>query len=142
MTNTRSSLPSAWQNLAEINLSGQPGADRLARNYVASAVRPLNLSPADLERLKTAITEAVLKAIEHGHHYRFNLPVSIRLRVSYRALAGQVTDRGNTPDLTAKVSVHESSRGWGFFLIERIVDDTQTADEDMHHSIELFLYRE
>ena len=138
-----------WQILAEFNLPGQSGADRLARDYVATAVQPLNLSPADLERLKTAVAEAVLNAIEHGNRYRSELSVSIRLRVSDKVVAVQITDHGDapipdseTPDLTTKVSEQESFRGWGFFLIERMMDDVQITGEGTHHRIELFLYLE
>jgi len=149
MTNAHPSSQSAWQTLAEFNLSSQLGADRLARDDVAAAVRPLNLSPADLERLKTAVAEAVLNAIEHGNRYRSDLPVTIRFRVSYMAVAVQITDQGNvpirdpeTPDLSAKVSEQGPPQGWGFFLIERMVDDIQIISNGIHHSIELFLYLE
>jgi len=145
MTNTQTSLPSAWQMLAEINLPGQAGADRLARNYLASAVHPLNLSPADLERLKTAVAEAVLTAFEPGNRYPANSADSIRLRVSCKAAIIQITDQQTTSipdDLAAKISEQEPFQGWGFFLIERVVDGHQRSGEDKYHSIELFLYPE
>jgi anti-sigma regulatory factor (Ser/Thr protein kinase) len=145
MTNTHPSLPSAWQMLAEITLPGQAGADRLARNHVASAVRPLNLSPVDLERLETAVAEAVLKIIERGSRYPAKPAVSIQLRVSYKASAIQITNQETvsiSDDLTTKMTAQEPFQGWGFFLIERMVDNAQIAGDAVQHSIQLFLYRE
>jgi anti-sigma regulatory factor (Ser/Thr protein kinase) len=95
--------------------------------------------------LKVAIAEAVLKVIESGNRYPSNLPVSIRLRVSYRTLTMQSTDQENVsiPDeLTVNISAQEPFQGWGFFLLERRVDDIQIVGDAAQHSIELFLYRE
>lgn len=138
-----------WQTLANFNLPSQPGSDRLAREQVAAAVHSLNLSADDLERLKTAVAEATLNAIEHGNHYRPDLPVTIRVQASEKAIAVHVTDRGEgdiltpaAPNLGAKVSGREPPRGWGFFLIQRMVDDVQISVDESHHTIELFLYLE
>ncbi len=130
-------------------LPGQPGSDRQARERVAAAVEPLKLPPAYLERLKTAVTEATLNAIEHGNRNRSDLPVTIRVLVSERALAVQITDQGNEPippraepDVASKVAGQEPPRGWGLFLIERMVDDVQITADEAHHTVELFLYLE
>lgn len=130
-------------------LPSQPGSDRQAREQVAAAVGSLKLPPAYLERLKTAVTEATLNAIEHGNRNRSDLPVTIRVLVSERALAVQITDRGNEPipsltepDLASKVAGQEPGRGWGLFLIQRMVDDVQITADEAHHTVELFLYLE
>jgi len=142
MTNTQPPSSSLWQILTEINLAGQPGIDQVAWDHVAGVVRSLQLAPADLERLKTAIAETMLKAIKRGRHYRSDLPVSIQLRISYKTLARPTTNHKDMPDLTANTSAQESLRGWGFFLVERMVDDIQIRGKNTHNSIELFLYRE
>ena len=142
MSKTQPSLPSVWQTLAEINLADHPGVDQLASDQTVTVVRSLNLSPVDLDRLQMAVAEAVLKAIEPNNHYPSDFPASIRLRVFYRTLAGPITKPEPTLSLTTNERNRESSRGWGFFLTERIVDDTQTAGEMRFYSIELFLYRE
>jgi hypothetical protein len=60
-----------------------------------------------------------------------------------------ITDQGGgpisppePPDLAAKVSGQQRPRGWGFFLIEKMVDDVQISGDGAHHTIELFLYLE
>ena len=45
----------------------------------ARAVANLGLAPARLERLKTAVAEATMNAMEHGNEYRPDRPVSIRV---------------------------------------------------------------
>ena len=144
-----SAKPSSWQTLSEFSLPSQAGSDRLARDLVALALQSLNLPPSVLERLKTAVAEATLNAIEHGNRYRPDLPVSVRVQLSEKAVTVQVIDQGTnpistseTPDITAKVSGQEPPRGWGFFLIERMVDDIQISSDSAHHTIELFLYLE
>lgn len=141
--------PLNWQTLADFTLPSQPGSDRQAREQVAVAVESLKLPPAYLERLKTAVTEATLNAIEHGNRNRSDLPVTIRVLVSEKALAVQITDQGHEPipplaepDLVSKVAGQEPTRGWGLFLIERMVDDVQIIADEAHHTVELFLYLE
>ena len=149
MLNAQSSPKPTWETLVEFDLPSQPGTPQLTREYVAAAVHALNLSPADLERLKTLVANAVLNAIESNNRCQPDLPPFIRVRVSARTVAGHNADQKDAPfpdsgrpHLTAIVSEPEPARGWGFFLIERLVNDTQFTGEGRHHSIELFLYLE
>ncbi len=56
----------AETTLLEFELPGVPGNERVAMDRVAEAVGPLGLHPARLERLKTAVSEATMNAIEYG----------------------------------------------------------------------------
>lgn len=139
-----------WQSLAEFKLPSELSSECLALEKVSAAVRAFNLPTIYLERLKTAVAEATLNAIEHGNRYRSDAPVVIRVLASEKALLVRVTDQGNggpiaraeVPDLAAKVAGRQSPRGWGFFLIEKLVDDLRVTIDDAHHTIELFLYLE
>lgn len=134
-----------WQTLAEFALPSQPDSDRQARAQVAEAVRPLSLPAVHLERLKTAVAEATLNAAEHGNRYQSALPVVIRVLVSEKSLPVRVADQGSypiPPNLAAKLAGQQAPRGWGFFLIEKMVDDLHMMGDEAHHTIELFLYFE
>ena len=141
-----------WEALADFELPSEVGNEREAMRRVAEAVQPLNLPPERIERLKTAVAEATLNAIEHGNRYQADLPVAIRIvkSKSDEALAVSVTDYGTSgplpervePDLDAKLAGRQSPRGWGFFLIEKMVDGVRVTSDDAHHTIELFLYTE
>jgi serine/threonine-protein kinase RsbW len=141
---------SRWQTLSEFTLPGEPGNDRVAAEKVAEAIRQLPMSPTRLERLKTAVGEAALNALEHGSHFQHELPVAIRVRASAEAIkvditdfvADQIPDHTAPPDLEAKLRGEQSPRGWGFFLIEHMVDAVQITNQPRQHTIELFLYLE
>jgi anti-sigma regulatory factor (Ser/Thr protein kinase) len=98
-----------------------------------------------MERLKTAVAEATMNAMEHGNHYQPELPVKIRVARNNDELTVFVTDQGGnalltespTPDLQAKLSGEQSPRGWGLFLIKAMVDDLRVHTTDTEHSIEL-----
>ena len=139
-----------WRNLAEFTLPSQPGNERLAMTEVAHAVSDLDIDQARLERLKTAVAEATMNAMEHGNHYHPDQPVFIRVLASDTALSVQITDQGGnqpipsstTPDLDAKLAGLQTPRGWGLFLIKNMVDDLHVTSDGAHHTVELVLYLE
>ena len=65
--------------LAEFELPSAPGNERQAIERVEEAVADLGLESPRLERLKTAVAEATMNAMEHGNEYRADRPVSIRV---------------------------------------------------------------
>jgi len=143
----RSTAGTARPLQAEFSIPSRPGNERLAIEKVAEAVRDLSFSSARLEKLKTAVGEATMNAMEHGNQYREDLPVRIRLKASDKQLSVFITDQGGgqripeaaTPDLKAKLDGLQSPRGWGLFLIQNMVDDLQVTTDDKHHTVELIL---
>jgi anti-sigma regulatory factor (Ser/Thr protein kinase) len=129
----------AWQTLAAFSWPSEPGNERVAMAQVAEAVAGLGLPPARVERLKTAVAEATMNAMEHAHHFRPELEVDFEVRASSEVVEVRITDLGGArpippaevPDLDAKLAGRQSPRGWGLFLIEQMVDsmsvDTQGA---------------
>ena len=90
-----------------------------------------------------------MNAMEHGNHYRVELPVLVQVYTSERALAVRIADRGNppahpaeAPDLAAKLAGLQSPRGWGLFLIEKLVDELHIANENSLHTLELIMHLE
>jgi hypothetical protein len=45
------------------------------------------------------------------------------------------------PNLEAKLAGEQSPRGWGLFLIEKMVDAMRTSTDDQYHTIELEMSR-
>jgi serine phosphatase RsbU (regulator of sigma subunit)/anti-sigma regulatory factor (Ser/Thr protein kinase) len=131
-------IPPDAAPLLAFSVEGAIGNEREAMQRVAEAVAHLGLEPARLERLKTAVAEAVMNAIEYGSQGDPSVPVdvrvdvddaAIRVRVTDRALSGPVPD-AEMPDLDAKLEGRQKPRGWGLFLIRHMVDgmDVQAAD--------------
>ena len=63
---------------AEFSVQSAPGNERAAIDQVVAAVEGLPISPARLERLKTATAEATMNAMEHGNRYDPGCPVDDR----------------------------------------------------------------
>ena len=138
----------ARRTLAELSIPSEPGNERRAAEEVARAVSGLGLSENTLERLKTAVAEATLNAMEHGNHYRAELPVLIEVSTSEADLSIKITDEGSgpsafhseMPDIEAKLEGMQSLRGWGLFLIKNLVDDMNVTGDEHHHTVELILH--
>lgn len=145
----RKSERDACRTLSDFALPSEPGNERKAMELVAAAVRHLNMSPARLERLKTAVAEATMNAMEHGNKYRSALPVTVRVLTSTKDLFVLITDRGGgpiptpgaeAPDLEAKLEGLQSVRGWGLFLIRNMVDEMNVTTDAAHHTVELVMH--
>ena len=138
----------ARRTLAELSVPSEPGNERRAMEEVAGAVSGLGLPDRTLERLKTAVAEATMNAMEHGNHYRAELPVLIEVSASEAHLSVKITDEGSgppafdseTPDLEAKLEGVQTPRGWGLFLIKSMVDEMKVTGDKHHHTVELILH--
>jgi serine phosphatase RsbU (regulator of sigma subunit)/anti-sigma regulatory factor (Ser/Thr protein kinase) len=145
VTLRHSGAAAAAAAVTEFELASEQGNERIAIERVAAAVGGLDLPASRLERLKTAVGEAVMNAIEHGNRNRPELPVGVRVTVGGAAVTVRVTDQGGDrpipqperPDLEAKLAGEQSPRGWGLFLIERMVDELRTSADERQHAVEL-----
>jgi anti-sigma regulatory factor (Ser/Thr protein kinase) len=138
----------ARRTLAGLSVPSEPGNERRAMEEVAASVEGLGLPDRTLERLKTAVAEATMNAMEHGNHYRAELPVIIEVAASDAELSVKITDEGSgppafhseTPDLEAKLEGMQTPRGWGLFLIKSMVDEMNVTGDEHHHTVELILH--
>jgi serine phosphatase RsbU (regulator of sigma subunit)/anti-sigma regulatory factor (Ser/Thr protein kinase) len=136
--------------LLDLTLAGEAGNERQAMDLVADAVAPLALDTPRLERLKTAVSEAAMNAIEYGSRSDPHIPVRIAasvegpdlvVRISDRALSGHVGP-AEEPDLAAKLAGEQKPRGWGLFLIRHMVDEMDVATYDEGQTVTLTLHLE
>ena len=136
------------RRLAAFEVASEEGNERLAIDQVAEAVAGLGLDGSRLERLKTAVGEATMNAIEHGNSNRPELPVEVSVVADRTDVKVRITDQGGerplpeveTPDIEAKLAGLQTPRGWGLFLIENMVDELRTAVDEHHHTIELVMH--
>lgn len=145
---TRATPDPAWKLLAEFSVPNQSGRDHLAGERVNATLKEWSLSCANRERLKAAIAEAILNAVEPDHPQPERL-IRIRVLISEPAISGQETSQGQklipvpqASDPTSLISGQRLQRGWGFFLIHKTENREQTHPENGYYLIELFLYRE
>jgi serine phosphatase RsbU (regulator of sigma subunit)/anti-sigma regulatory factor (Ser/Thr protein kinase) len=140
----------APEELLAFTVQGAAGGERAATERVAAAVAGLGLDPARLERLKTAVAETVMNAVEYGSLGDPDVPVdvhveadaaSITVRVTDRAMSGPVRDV-EEPDLEAKLEGRQRPRGWGLFLIRHMVDAMEISSKDGLQTVTLTVVRD
>lgn len=138
-----------WKTLTTFSLPSEAGNEHEAMRRVSEAVKGLGLPTKRVDRLKTAVAEATMNATEHGNHFQAHVPVVVEVLASEQSVSIRVTDSGGgeplpdpeTPDLEAKLQGLQSPRGWGLFLISKMVDEVNVTSDTVHHTIELILQR-
>jgi anti-sigma regulatory factor (Ser/Thr protein kinase) len=129
----------------EFSLPSAEGNEREAMLRVGEVAAASGMAPARLERLKTAVAEATMNAMEHGNGFDADLAVDIAVARSDTSLRVRISDHGggreipaaDTPDLEAKLEGTQSPRGWGLFLISNMVDEVHTESDEHRHTLEL-----
>jgi anti-sigma regulatory factor (Ser/Thr protein kinase) len=117
---------------------------------VAEAVESLGLEPARLERLKTAVSETAMNAIEYGSQRDPAIPVHVRVERHPTDIQVRIADAGRggavpelaeaeVPDLDAKLAGLQKPRGWGLFLIQKMVDRVEIVHEGERQTVVLTL---
>jgi serine phosphatase RsbU (regulator of sigma subunit)/anti-sigma regulatory factor (Ser/Thr protein kinase) len=143
--------PDASQLVTAFSVPGEEGNERIAMDRVAAVAAGLGLGPARLERLKTAVSEAAMNAIEYGSQGRPEVPVDIVVettteavvvRITDRALSGDVPDDAEAPDIERKLAGEQKPRGWGLFLIKSMVDSMDVTTDGSTQTVTLTMARE
>ncbi len=153
MTRLARPVPGNPRRLDAFTLASEPGNERLALARVAGTVKDLGLSEARLERLKTAVAEATMNAIEHGNGNRAEIPVEVEVTQAGDEIIVAISDQGGDahaaaepgesgepgepeePDLLKKLDGAQSPRGWGLFLIRNMVDAMKVTTDGQRHTI-------
>jgi sigma-B regulation protein RsbU (phosphoserine phosphatase) len=126
-------FPSAWGN------------EQRALDLVLQAAERMGLSESKAAKLKTAVREACLNAIEHGNQADPAKQVSVSVTERENALEVQVRDEGTAllpavrkPSLSEKLAGKERQRGWGMFLISELVDEVEfITHPEMGHEVRM-----
>ena len=144
---TQAARPAAGRprKLDAFELPSAPGNERLALARVAESVRNLELPEDRLEKLKTAVAEATMNAIEHGNKNRAEIPVEVEVTQDGDDIIVAISDQGGEafagtspaeePDLLRKLDGGQSPRGWGLFLIRNMVDAMDVTTNGQRHTI-------
>lgn len=114
---------SAWQLLAQVVVPGAAGSENRAAGLAVEAVRDLNLPPAQLQVVREAIADAVRQINAGRGAHQPALPISITLFASSGSAAPE-------------------RRGWGCFVVKRLVDGAPAGGIEAHYKIDVYLYPE
>ena len=137
--------------LVTFTVPSEPGNERIALARVADAVADAGLTDDQRERLKTAVAEATMNAIEHGNHNRPELDVVLTVADTGEGVVVSIVDQGGAhapapdatpelPDLEMKLAGLQSPRGWGLFLIKNMVDRMDVSTDGDLHTVRLFMH--
>ncbi|MCA9733551.1 ATP-binding protein [candidate division KSB1 bacterium] len=106
------------------------GYEKIAMDTAASFAKLYGLPHTKLEDVRTVIAEACINAMEHGNAFAPGSTIEIHMRVQKKVLQFDILDSGKglashpvRPDLERKLAGDESLRGWGIFLMEKLVDE-------------------
>ena len=127
-------------------LASEPGNERLAISRVAETASSAGISAERLERLKTAVAEATMNAIEHGNKNHADIPVDVEIIQTGDEITVAISDQGGAPvqdpasraeepDLVKKLAGAQSPRGWGLFLIRNMVDAMEVTTDGQRHTV-------
>ncbi|HET7529510.1 MAG TPA: ATP-binding protein [Mycobacteriales bacterium] len=136
--------------LLSFSVPSEPGNERVALARVADAVAGSGLTDDQLDRLKTAVAEATMNAIEHGNRNRAELEVELTVVDTGDGVAVSIVDQGGAhapapdsqvelPDLDMKLAGLQSPRGWGLFLIQNMVDAMEVLTDGDLHTVRLVM---
>jgi serine/threonine-protein kinase RsbW len=135
----------APRRLDAFAVASEPGNERLAITRVAASATSAGLSAQRLERLKTAVAEATMNAIEHGNKNHPEIPVDVEIIQSGDEFTVAISDQGGqpaeqaaeaeAPDLAKKLDGLQSPRGWGLFLIRKMVDAMEITTDGQRHTV-------
>ena len=101
-----------------------------------------------VERLRAALAETTMNAMEHGNNDDPEVAVKIQVWLLKQRLLVRITNRGSgpppsptaqAPDLQAKLRGAQTPRGWGLFLVESKVDEVRISGNPDHHTIALVI---
>ena len=133
------------RELSSFDVPSRAGNERVVMDRVADAITAAGIDTPDLARIKTAVSEAAMNAIEHGNRFQEDVPVGVQVLASADRVLIRITDSGgdramnapSQPDLEAKLAGREKPRGWGLFLMNNMVDDVNVHTDGSRRVIEL-----
>jgi len=136
----------APRRLDAFAVASEPGNERLAISRVAETASSAGISAGRLERLKTAVAEATMNAIEHGNKNHAEIPVDVEIIQTGDEITVAISDQGGAPtqdpaadaeepDLVKKLAGAQRPRGWGLFLIRNMVDAMEVTTDGQRHTV-------
>lgn len=122
------------EKIIELRLPSKLGYERVAMDTASSLARRMGFLADRVESLKTAISEAVTNAIEHGNQHDAAMKVVVLLTARDDELIISVADQGrkildqdcttSSPQI-ADVLEKSDKGGWGIWLIRELMDEVE-----------------
>jgi serine/threonine-protein kinase RsbW len=122
------------ERVIELRLPSRLGYEKVAMDTASSLARRMGFGSDRVEALRTAISEAVTNAIEHGNQQDSGMKVLVMLTARPDELVVSVADQGrkqldqgqtmNTPRIEDVLEKTDKG-GWGIWLIRELMDEVE-----------------
>ncbi len=151
MSNNQSEMK-PLEKIIELRLPSRLGYERVAMDTASSLARRMGFHGDRVDALKTAVSEAVTNAIEHGNQHDAAMKVIVLLTVRDDELIVSVADQGRQ-----MLDQHHTTRvpqiqdildkddkgGWGIWLIRELVDEVEfTTAPSGGNQVRMVIYLE
>ena len=117
------------EDLIVVKIPSRKGYEKIVMAVAKVIARDMGMPTARIEDLSTAMSEAILNAMEHGNQMNEQQHVVITFSLAQDKLLVSVSDQGKgfhppegVPNLEEKITGDSPARGWGWFLMEHLVD--------------------
>lgn len=121
-----------YREVIELAVPSRLGLEQVAVDAAAALAKLMGFSDDRIEDLKTAVEEACVNSIEHGNKENANIKVLVELIADDSKLQVDIHDHGKLireriekPDIDAKMAGEQTTRGWGLFLIQELMDEVE-----------------
>lgn len=138
------------EDTVRITFPSVPGFEKIALQGAGEMAARCGLSQSRVLDLQTALQEACINAMEHGNGYISGKPVTVIMQKMPEALQVDVQDRGpggwsvilngQPPSLEDRLESKCTTRGWGFYFMQNLVDKVELLSGTQHKTIRLMIY--
>jgi serine/threonine-protein kinase RsbW len=122
------------ERVVELRLPSRLGYEKIAMDAASSVAKRMGFEQDRIEALRTALSEAITNAIEHGNAQDASMKVMVMLTVRPDGLVISVADQGRKQldhqKTTHKPSIEDTftkddKGGWGIWLIRELMDEVE-----------------
>ncbi len=121
-----------YREVIDLSVPSRLGLEQVAVDATAALAKLMGFSEDRIEDLKTAVEEACINSIEHGNKENSSIKVLVELTADESKLQVDIHDHGKQirqhiekPDIDAKMAGKQTTRGWGLFLIQELMDEVE-----------------
>jgi serine/threonine-protein kinase RsbW len=137
------------RRIVEIYIPSELGYEKIPMAAAATIAQRMGFSQDRIEDLKTAVSEAVTNAIEHGNQLNVEIKVLVELTIQEDTLTLNVVDHGKQPilhidDLEDGEFENRPGypRGMGMFLIKKLMDEVAVSAKPGRNEVRMVIHLE
>lgn len=132
------------ERIIELRIPSRLGYERIAMDAASSIARRMGFQSERIDALRTAVSEAVTNAMEHGNDQDESMKVLVMLTIRADELVVSIAYQGqhsldhsqikNQPRIEERFNKAEKG-GWGIWLMRELMDEVEfsTAPDGSNH---------